>query len=120
MPEIFRTYGRAAKKNQIAISQNKRMVTYDYDIKTPSYQINRSVNRSEWEVSTGFLRDEQTARYMLDFLSQSAPLYLLRDNDYFPYQMLSPTMHEVETDDEFAYYMRFKVLGAFDDQSYSG
>lgn len=118
MPEIFRTYGRAAIKNSVKYNASKRMVTYDNSPKTASYQINSSAHRSEWEMSTGFIRDRETAYYMLDFLSQRSSLYLLRDNDYFPYQMLGPSTHDVEIDDEFNYYLRFKVLGAFEENTY--
>jgi hypothetical protein len=116
MPEIFRTVGRASYKNAIGTSVSKRMVTYDQDTKVPSFQINRTANRSTADVSTGYLRDKETAIYMLDFLTQKGTLYELRSADYFPYQLQAPSMHEVATDDDFSYYVRFQVLGAFENQ----
>jgi hypothetical protein len=116
MPEVFRTVGRASFRTAISTTASKRMITYDYNPKVPSFHVNRTNNRTETEVSTGYLRDKATASYMLDFLTQKGVLYLLEKNDFFPYQMQSPSMHEERTDDEFNYYVRFKVLGAFENQ----
>jgi hypothetical protein len=118
MPEVFRTIGKVKTTQNIAIGSAKKAVTYDTDFKEAGIITNRAIYRGEEEVSTGHLRDRETAAYMLDLLTQKAPLYELRDNDYFPKHLTGPEAYEEAMDEEYNYFLRFRVSDAYENESY--
>lgn len=115
MPEVFRTVGKTAYKTALASINSQRAHVEGYDIKQSEYLTHETYLRADQDVSTGWLRDRQTAEYMLDFLSQKATLYELRGGSYWPMQLISPSMHEEAIDENFNYSVRFRVSGGFED-----
>ena len=115
MPEVFRTVGKTKYGTGITPMRSKLSVAETYDVKQPQYLTRETYLRTDQEISTGMLRDRETAAYMLDFLSQKAPLFELKDGDYHPVQLLPPSVHEEAVDEEYSYFVRFKVAGAFEE-----
>lgn len=119
MPEVFRTVGKSQYRNAIEHLSGRRNLSRDHDIKVPQYFTSQVFTRKEQDISTGPLRDIETAAYMLDFLCQKSPLYELRNGDYFPMQLIPAKSHHIATDEDFNYFLRFQVAGGFEEQSYT-
>lgn len=115
MPEIFRTLGKSVYKTGITPKYSQKAHIEGYDVKESNFLTHNTYLRAVQEVSTGFLRDRKTAEYMLDFLSQKATLYEIKNGSYWPMQLIAPSMHEEAVDEEYKYYVRFQVSGGFED-----
>jgi len=119
MPEVFRTVGKSQYRNAIDHIAGRRILSRNYDTKVPQFFTSQTFTRQEQDISTGPLRDAKTAAYMLDFLCQKAALYELKDGDYFPMQLIPPKSHHISTDEDFNYFLRFQVAGAYEDATYT-
>ncbi len=119
MPEVFRTVGKSAYKTTISPIASQIAHVDGYDVKQSEFLTHETYLRADQDVSTGMLRDRQTAEYMLDFLSQKATLYELRDGSYWPMQLMAPSIHEEAMDENFNYYVRFRVSGGFEDSAFT-
>src|SRR5690606_16877168 len=119
MPEVFRTVGKSQYKNRVSHLSGRRSLARDHDIKDPQLFTTHAFSRAEQDISTGMLRDRKTAAYMLDFLCQKSTLYELKNGDYFPMQLIPGNTHLVSVDDDFNYFLRFQVAGAFEDEVYT-
>lgn len=118
MPEVFRTTGKSTRAAGLQFSTNQIYLPANHDVKVPAYQTSEAKYRGSQELSTGFLRDLETAEYMLDFLIQKAPLYEIKDGDYHPAQMIPPSSYQIQMDEEYNYYLRFGIRGGFDSHAY--
>lgn len=120
MPEVFRTTGKTVFGNDVRNSTAKRALVYNTNQNTPRFFSNQVTRRLREEISTGFLRDLDTARYMVDFLIQRGTLYEIKPDRLIPYQMTTSGTYPESTDGEYNYFLRFTVQGAFEEESYTG
>lgn len=119
MPEVFRTVGKTTYRNAVSYQSGIRSLDRNHDAKTAQLFTSHAYGRAEQDISTGPIRDSETAAYMLDFLYQKATLYELKNGDYFPMQLLPPNLYDERTDGEFNYFLRFKVTAAFENETYT-
>lgn len=119
MPEVFRTVGKSKHATALAPLSSMTSILEGQDVKSSQF-ITREVSlREEQEVSTGYLRDLDTARYLVDFLSQRGSFFELKNGDYFPMRLSTPSIVETDTDGEYSYFVRFRVSGAFVSTSFT-
>jgi hypothetical protein len=116
MPEVFRTVGKTKYGADIVSSEAKR--AYAIGETLPQYFTNTAAARIRQEVSSGYLRDMDTARYMLDFLLQRGNLTELFPTHTVPMLLSAPGLFEESMDGDHMHYLRFTVRGAFDNESY--
>lgn len=115
MPEVFRTVGKSKHGTGITQMHSKLSVAETYDIAQSQFLTRETYLRKDQEISTGHLRDRETAAYMLDFLSQKAPLYELTAGSYYPVQLIAQSLHEEAVDEDYNYFLRFKIAGGYEE-----
>jgi hypothetical protein len=120
MPEVFRTIGKTSYANTFRNETAKRALVYNTNQNTPRFFSNQITRRISEEISTGFLRDLDTARYMVDFLITRGTLYEVKTDSLIPFQLTASGTYPENTDGEYNYFLRFTVAGAFEDESYTG
>jgi hypothetical protein len=119
MPEIFRTIGKTNYTNSVSTTEARRAVVYTAGSGQSRFFTNQATSRRREEISTGFLRDLETARYMLDFTLQKGTLYEIKDGTFIPVQLSSPATFADSTDGEYNYFLRFSILGGYENESYT-
>lgn len=120
MPEVFRTTGKTSYKTEVKTTTSKRALVYDTTQTDARFFSNQVMSRIRQEISTGYLRDLNTARYMVDFLVQKGSLFEITPAALIPMQLTTSGLYEETIDGEYNYYLRFTAQGAFEDESYTG